>query len=189
MTITLGILAGGRGARLRGRDKALLCVNGQTLLQRQVEPLRDWVSDVVVNSHRNTRFHAYWSNRVVCDLRPAEGPVSGLRSLLAACETEWLVVIPCDQWWISPEQLLELLNAAKAHKSGAAFALDSSGRHTPDCVLNRRCATIIESLWRGGCRSLRAAYEGLEAQPVAMATRDWDIDEWQDLKQLGQPRP
>jgi molybdopterin-guanine dinucleotide biosynthesis protein A len=99
--ITLGILAGGRGARLGGVDKALLEFRGQRLLDRSADSFADpadsdspvllsragdGVAATVITGFQN-----------VPDLRSgALGPLAGLEALLAATRTRWLLTTPVD---------------------------------------------------------------------------------------------
>ena len=109
--ITLGILAGGRGMRLGGVDKALCIFRGESLLDRTVAAFteRELGSHEVLISRGkampslpdDSRYHASGCRpsqfRIVPDLRDGSlGPLAGLEALLAATQTPWLLSTPVD---------------------------------------------------------------------------------------------
>lgn len=99
--VTLGILAGGRGARLGGLDKALLEFRGERLLDRtlrSIDKAREAGQDVLLSrACAGVAAGALPGFRHVPDLRPGSlGPLAGLEALLAASPTAWLLTLPVD---------------------------------------------------------------------------------------------
>ncbi len=106
--ITLGILAGGRGARLGGVDKAALQYRGQRLLERTrdafVLPADERTGDAPGATLLSRAFDsdgvttgAEPGFRRVPDLRTGGlGPLAGLEALLEAARTDWLLTAPVD---------------------------------------------------------------------------------------------
>lgn len=99
--VSLGILAGGRGTRLGGVDKAFLYYRGEPLLQRVFGAAGAGFADRLV-SH-NDPLHAGRALLeaggivFVGDKRAAgEGPLAGLHALLYAARGEWLLTLPVD---------------------------------------------------------------------------------------------
>lgn len=91
---TLGVLAGG-GSRRLGRDKAAVPFADSTLLQHCVHRLAPDGVPVIVATRPDGpgRDQGYpW----VPDVLPGEGPLSGAAALLYACETPYLLLVPCD---------------------------------------------------------------------------------------------
>jgi molybdopterin-guanine dinucleotide biosynthesis protein A len=128
--VTLGILAGGRGARLGGADKAALRYSGEPLLARMLAAFADAADDAILLSQRaDARAiageHAPPSTlapRCVHDLRPGQpGPLAGLEALLAATRTPWLLTTPVDLRDV-PAGLAARLRAAAEGDGDAAAA-------------------------------------------------------------------
>jgi molybdopterin-guanine dinucleotide biosynthesis protein A len=95
--ITLGILAGGRAARLNGADKALLQFGGETLLARTLRTFPENYSERLLSYNRTADGSLVSGLRVVADARPDfPGPLAALETLSATCRTKWLLTVPVD---------------------------------------------------------------------------------------------
>lgn len=95
------VMAGGKSSRL-GRDKALLTVNGETLLQRTVATVRR-VTDEVLVLGPPERAAQVSGVEVVQDLVPGIGPLGGIYTALRARPGGAVLVVAVD---------MPLLNAA-----------------------------------------------------------------------------
>lgn len=125
--VALGILAGGRGERLGGRDKAWLPRGGRPALDTLLQALPDAagfgqrLASVRVADER-------WLARgfeCVPDLHAGQpGPLAGLEALGAACRLSWLYVLPVDVSDL-PADLFERLAAIAAPHG--AWLRDASG--------------------------------------------------------------
>lgn len=123
--IALGILAGGRGSRLGGVDKAWCVYDGHSLLERTVDALGSGFAECLI-SHpcADPRFQAM-GLRQVPDLRPGQrGPLAGLESLLAHTGAPWLLTVPVDLREL-PGDACERLAAGGG---SGAVAVDEDGR-------------------------------------------------------------
>jgi molybdopterin-guanine dinucleotide biosynthesis protein A len=112
--ITLGILAGGRGQRLGGLDKAWVTHHGKPLLQYALSAFPGgYVERLVSAREPDPRFEKL-ALRPVFDQRPGFlGPLAALESLSLACTTPWLLSVPVDVQRI-PDDLSEALRRAVA---------------------------------------------------------------------------
>lgn len=95
--ISLGVLAGGRGSRLGGIDKAWLERDGVPQVLRLARRYPGEVATVLVSANRDLeRFEGVglraWPDR----LPPDSGPLAGIEALAAACRTGWLLTLPVD---------------------------------------------------------------------------------------------
>lgn len=136
--ITLGILAGGRGARLGGADKAMLRHDGATLLARTLAAFAAPGDDEVLVSHRDpgapSRLAAGDGRasmpalRVVQDLRPGQpGPLAGLEALLASTHSRWLLTTPVDLRDVPAGLAARLRAAAAGIDTQATVVRDADG--------------------------------------------------------------
>lgn len=122
--LTLGILAGGRGTRLGGRDKAWLMRDGVPQVLRWQRRFAGAVGAVLVSANADPGRYAAHDLRVVADRVPAGGPLAGLEALAQACTSPWLLTLPVDLVEVDPRLLLTLCAAADAN---GAFAADDDG--------------------------------------------------------------
>lgn len=94
--VTLGLLAGGRGSRLGGCDKAWIVRDGFTQVERLAQRFANDAASVLVSTNSPpARFEAL-GMRAVADRIPDLGPIGGLDALAAACTTPWLLTVPID---------------------------------------------------------------------------------------------
>lgn len=94
--ITLGLLAGGRGTRLGGVDKAWLERDGLPQVVRWSKRFAGEHGPLLVSANRDPDRHVAHGFRVVPDRSPDLGPIGGLDALADACATPWLFTLPVD---------------------------------------------------------------------------------------------
>ena len=112
--ITLGVLAGGRGQRLGGRDKAWVLHHNKTLLQHTLSAFPGGYAERLVSAREDDARFDRMGLRAVFDQRPGfAGPLAALEALCAACTTPWLLTVPVDVQRI-PDDLPDALRGAVA---------------------------------------------------------------------------
>jgi molybdopterin-guanine dinucleotide biosynthesis protein A len=119
------VLAGGRGSRLGGRDKASIDVGGHTLLEGVLDAVGHARQTVVVGPTR-----AGLGNVVaVCEDPPGGGPVAALAAAMSSVSADTLVVLATDLPFVT-RVVVDHLRAtlASVPRAGAAVAVDDSGR-------------------------------------------------------------
>ena len=160
------ILAGGDGARLGGADKPALTVGGTPMLVSvaRAAHLAGTSRVIVVGPQREGvvgQALAGLGASVVREEPPGGGPVPALRRGLAEAAAPWLVLLAADLPFLSPAQIIRLLEAAQAPAAtgpgpgaspwtGAAVFVDTGGR-----------PQWLAGAWAAGAlRSALAAYQG-----------------------------
>jgi molybdenum cofactor guanylyltransferase len=138
--ITLGLLAGGKGSRLGGIDKAWLERDGVPQVLRWQRRFSGEVSALLVSANRDLDRYAARDLIALPDLTPDAGPLGGLEALAAACATPWLYTLPVDLVGTN-DCLLRTLVIMRGEDG--AFAVDDDG------------AQPLVALWR--CDALRVA--------------------------------
>ena len=158
-----------------------MAAKGRTLLERTLEAYGGGFNEVITCCRDNAWFYSQFSNRVFCDVKLGQGPLQGLSALLSATETNYLAVLPCDQYSLSPNWFEQLSRALGPTVTGV-FAVDG-GRHTPCCALHRDAQWQIDTLLQKNKRSLMALLdcEGFEQMVVPGA--GMDIDHTQTLQE------
>ncbi len=95
------VLAGGKSSRM-GKDKGMLTINGQTLIQRAVDLLSEFGTNQVLISRNN-------EPDTLQDIYPHQGPLSGIHAAL--CQTTLdLLVIPVDMPLLNKDLLQSLMS-------------------------------------------------------------------------------
>ena len=102
MTLPLAgvVLAGGKSRRL-GTDKALLRLNGRTLLAATVETLLPVCQEVIIVTN-TPEAHAHPAARQVGDAFPGKGSLGGVYSGLSAAVAPRCLAVACDMPFLNP---------------------------------------------------------------------------------------
>lgn len=110
--ITGLILAGGRGTRMGQVDKGLQPFRGMPMAMHVLLRLSPQVGEVIINANQHLAAYEAFGTQVWPDqLEGFAGPLAGLQTGLAHCETAYLVSAPCDSPFL-PLDLVERLSAA-----------------------------------------------------------------------------
>jgi molybdopterin-guanine dinucleotide biosynthesis protein A len=107
LELSAAVLAGGASRRM-GRDKALMTLDGRTLLDRAVAAVASLAGDTFVVGDRAS-YHQF-GVPVVADLFPGAGPLGGIATALRHARHEHVLVVACDMPFLS----LPLLRAMAA---------------------------------------------------------------------------
>ena len=129
------ILAGGASKRMQ-RDKAALKIQGKTQLVRAFELLSRYLQRVFVSVRADqtsdpTRAHL----PLIVDSVEGAGPITGIRSALAAHpEVAWLV-LACDLPFVSDAAIEELLRRRDPSALATAYKSAHDGLPEPLCAI------------------------------------------------------
>jgi len=147
------ILAGGQSSRM-GRDKALLQLNGQSLLQHMQQLALDSGAVEVLVSRNLPGF--------IADNTPQQGPLAGILAALQHCSGSQLLVLPVDTPLLTVTSVQRLLQ----HANGTACHF--SDNPLP-CVLpvTPALSPLISAQLRTGQRSVHALLRLLNAKSLA----------------------
>ncbi len=134
------ILAGGNAERLAGRDKALLSLGGESLLERRIRLLSPAAGEIIVVSN-NSSLNFSGNCRIVPDRAHGIGPLMGLYSGLLECRTSWAFVTACDM----PFFCRELYDYMKEKRDGCDAVIPQVGKwHEPlFAFYNVKCTGAI----------------------------------------------
>jgi molybdopterin-guanine dinucleotide biosynthesis protein A len=123
------ILAGGQSRRM-GTDKSQLKLENQTFTERIYTTLVGITGSVKVV-------------RAEHDVYPNWGALGGLHAALAACTSEWAVIVACDLPFVSAELFKHLASLRTDHD--AIVPLQSDGRAQPLAALYRVAACLPQT--------------------------------------------
>ncbi len=154
------VLAGGRGSRMGGLDKGLQPLAERPLAQHALERLRPQVAALMVNANRHLDAYARMGVPVWPDAWPDHpGPLAGMATGLAHCQTPWLATVPCDTPGFPDDLVDRLLGAALAEQAELAMAatVEPDGRLQPQpvfCLLRVELLGSLEAFLREGQRKI-----------------------------------
>ncbi|HEU0196020.1 MAG TPA: molybdenum cofactor guanylyltransferase MobA [Nevskiaceae bacterium] len=167
--ISGGVLAGGRATRMGGVDKGLVELNGRPMVEYVLDALRGQTHALLINANRSGGRYGAYGLPVVADLEGGFlGPLSGIGSLMATAQTEWLLTAPCDSPQVPDDLGLRLWQAVAA--AGADIGVAHSGERLQPVFALLRCSLrpSLEAYLAAGERKIDRWYRSQR-----MATADF----------------
>lgn len=181
------VLAGGRGSRLGGADKAAIEVGGQTLLERALTATVSAAEVVVVGSQVPTSRPVTWTREDPAGGGPAAGLLAGVDALLH--RPDLVCALAVDMPRVTPSTVARLVDAALADpEAGGAVLVDGEGHHQYLAGVYRHDALAAAR------PASRADEHGLAVRRLLLPLRlvgvaevggeARDVDTWADLRDL-----
>jgi len=137
---TLAVQAGGRSSRM-GRDKGLVELAGQPLVEHVIRRLAGLTQDVVITTNHPEPYHGF-GHRTAADRHAGAGALAGLATALEAARGDPVLVVACDMPFASralASYLLALSTEAEA------VVPRPGGEYEPlFAVYRRACLPAIE---------------------------------------------
>ncbi|QYJ03499.1 NTP transferase domain-containing protein [Nocardioides panacisoli] len=181
------VLAGGRGSRLGGADKASIEVDGRTLLAHALEAVVDAAEVVVVGTQVPTDRPVTFVREDPAYGGPVAGLLTGRDALFGSFAT--VAVLAVDMPRVTTTTIRRLRDAAEG-RDGAA--LTDPGGH-------RQLALVLRTAGLDAARppleeqhgaSLHSLLAPLDLAAVPAHDREHrDVDSWTDLRDLADPGP
>ena len=152
--IVAAILAGGSSSRM-GRDKALLDMDGETMLERTTRVALEVADDCFVIGRDAPTETVDPRIRYIPDEHPGEGPLGGVLTALVAAEAD-VMALPCDLPELSAEMVRWLGEQATHCPRAIAIIASVAGRvHPLFAVYRASAAAPLRAAFLDGERSLR----------------------------------
>jgi molybdenum cofactor guanylyltransferase len=108
MEATCAILAGGKSRRM-GRDKAMIQVGEKSLVTRTFEIAKKVFAEIMIVSSVHHTIPGV-DARIVRDVVPIPGSLTGVVSALLWAETPYVFVLGCDMPFLTEEAIRHVLN-------------------------------------------------------------------------------
>lgn len=144
------------------RDKSRLILQGETLIARAIRTLAPLTDDLVLVTNTPEHF-ADLGARLVVDVIPGGGALSGVHAGLIAARHEWALIVACDMPFLNAGLLRYMAGLAAGHAvvvphwQGELEALHA--------FYSRECLPAIEPILRRGggrivtfCEQVSARY-------------------------------
>jgi len=146
-----------------GRDKALLQVGGQTMLDRVARVVAEAAGSVTLIG--DPAKYGSLGFPVVADIVPGYGPLGGIMTAISVSPANWNLVLACDMPEVRLEFLRTLVEIAEKSASDCLLPCGESDRPEPLCgVYHRRALPAIQQALQDGIRKVTAGLAGLEVE-------------------------
>jgi len=150
LDISCIVLAGGKSLRL-GRDKVLETVGNRNLLQRVVNNISSFDSNIIIVTaikQSVPQFISYPRLRIVTDIYPGKGPLGGIYTGLAASDSLYNLVVACDMPFLN-QALLRYMIQLSANFDLVVPRLGNTVEPL-HAIYSKDCLTPIEYLLKQG---------------------------------------
>lgn len=167
------ILVGGAATRMGGAVKALLDVDGRTILDRLVGTLRPVFAEILLVAKEPGPFQAlaaatpHW--RLVLDALPGRSSLTGIHTALANARTEHVFLTACDTPFLRTT-LLHALLARLRPVDDVVLPLKPDGYFEPLCAFySRRCLPHIAAQLARGDHKIINFFDKVRVHPLPAA--------------------
>jgi molybdopterin-guanine dinucleotide biosynthesis protein A len=165
------ILAGGQSSRMK-QDKALLPVNGKSLIESVASQLEPFFADIIISA-RDGQSLDFLPYRIAVDRSSGQGPLMGILTGLEASRTPYNFVIACDIPQINIGFLESMLEHVRRHDVVVPVSGDS--KYEPLFAFYRKdLIPHIQTLLAKGIRQIIKLYPlAKSVKHVPMPAADW----------------
>lgn len=167
--VTVAIMAGGQSMRM-GRDKSLLCLGGQPLIERvldRVAPLSDDLL-IVTNDPEKYGWLANRARFIPDATGPGRGPLAGIAAALAAARAPASLVVATDMPFLSAP-LLHHLATLDAEADVVVPVIEAGRPETLHALYRRTCLPAIERRLAAGRLKITGFFEEVRVREVGVA--------------------
>jgi molybdopterin-guanine dinucleotide biosynthesis protein A len=163
--ITGLILAGGRGTRMGEVNKGLQLLQNRPLIAWVIQALQGQVAHLMINANQDLeRYQEFGFTTFVDRMPDYAGPLAGIHAGLKACNTDYLVSVPCDSPFLADDIVTRLTQAIQDENSEIAVAytlenIDGVMRKQVQPVfslIHKNCLASLEQFLNQGERKIRA---------------------------------
>lgn len=139
-----------------GQDKALLPLNGRSMIEWVIDRFRPQVSQLILNSNSDDTALAALGYPIIADaIADYPGPLAGLHAGMSCAGTSLLACVPCDAPLLPYDLVARLHEELTAAKADIAVACTSNGLQ-PTFLLGRcTLGPSIENFLAEGGRAFR----------------------------------
>ncbi|MDO8176939.1 MAG: molybdenum cofactor guanylyltransferase MobA [Undibacterium sp.] len=173
--ITGLILAGGRGTRMGQVDKGLQAFNGMAMAMHVLLRLSPQVGDMIINANQHLAAYEAFGAQVWPDqIEGFAGPLAGLQTGLAHCETPYLVSAPCDSPFLPLDLVARLSEALLLDDADLAVAttiendegIERKQAHPVFSLMKSSLLPHLSQFLQDGGRKVDAWYASLKVVEV-----------------------
>lgn len=152
--VSAAILAGGKGSRLGGRNKALVTLDGRPLGRMVIEALEDLFEEVFMVA-RSPRSVSDFGLRVVLDRYDHRCALTGIHAALDGADTPYVFVTACDTPFLQPGLVHALLEHIDGRADVIAPCRDGWYYYPLCAIYSKRCLPVVEErLERGDLQTV-----------------------------------
>ncbi|MBW3697830.1 molybdenum cofactor guanylyltransferase MobA [Vibrio sp. T187] len=181
------ILAGGQASRMGGKDKGLVELNGQPLVQYVIDKLSPQTDSILINANRNLDWYRQFAPVVEDAFPDFPGPLGGIHAGLKHASHDWVGFVPCDSPQIN-EDLVERFCQQVEADSDILVAHDGEYKQPVFTLFHKRVLPKLEAFLARGDRKIILLYKECQTSFVDFSDSPncfVNLNTPEELKQFG----
>jgi len=166
------ILCGGKSRRM-GFDKAFLQNQGEWLLKRNAECLKEVFEQVVLVSNSKEKLaavEAFSEFSVLTDETPDCGPLGGIYTALSECRTPYIFVTACDMPVIHLPLVMKMYD--QIDNSQVTVCVHGERMETLFAFYHQSCLPVFKEQLSKGRLQIRAEFIHLKVKPIILTPEE-----------------
>ena len=173
---------------MEGRDKGLVMFQSQPMVAFAVELVRPLATNVIISCNRHLPEYADLADRVVeDDLEGYQGPLAGILAGLKVCQSDQVLILPCDTPLLELSLIKRLLVVAYTYPQSIAVLSEGDDLHPLHAVIPLSLVSNLEAWLEGGQRAVQRWMRGHSMQLVDIGDEPEqlsNLNTFQELKAL-----
>jgi molybdopterin-guanine dinucleotide biosynthesis protein A len=110
MHISATVLMGGKNSRMQGENKALMEFKERQMLEHILDVIKPIFDEIIfVSNDSSLDFKSFTPTKIVADIIPNMGALSGIHAALTACSNPYSFVFACDMPLLDKNLILNQL--------------------------------------------------------------------------------
>jgi molybdopterin-guanine dinucleotide biosynthesis protein A len=146
------MLSGGRSSRM-GRNKALLMIAGERLIERVLSAIPDRFREEAIIVTNNPSDYDFIANRKLLDIKPGLGPIGGIHAGLSHATTDACFFLACDFPYLTADTIERIIHIYRGQDIFGAMT--KHGEQTLCAIYSKRILPLVEKQIESGHYSLR----------------------------------
>jgi len=148
------VLSGGMSRRMQGVDKGLMKLAGKPMIQFLLDSLNSHINNIFISTNSSDPAYKSFGYPLVSDILTGSlGPLAGIHAGLHACNTQYLLVTPCDCPFLNTQLSERLANALIKQRAHIAVAHDGERIQNTFVLIDTQLVDSLSNyLNRGGRR-------------------------------------
>lgn len=181
--VTGVILAGGRGKRMGGKNKALIPFNNSTLIENAIEAIQPQVDEIIISANQDLLRLSKLGFPVIEDQANNQGPLIGIVSVAGHISTTNVVITPCDVINIPETYVQEMIFALESTQSDIVVAKTNRGAQHLNCAFKLSEIDDLKRIIEKGTLRVSAWQAKLKTSYV-----EFDKDQIDVFKNINEPQ-
>jgi molybdenum cofactor guanylyltransferase len=154
------ILAGGQASRMGHINKGAQLFKDKSLFEWALNTLEPQVDKILISANQYSPFYEQFSLEVIPDIYTGfSGPLAGIHAGLSICQTEWLLIVPCDSPFFPHNLAAQFIQYAIRHSASVVYAItqDKNGhlqKHPTFTLVHRSLLPSLDAFLKRGDRKM-----------------------------------